>query len=551
MAVLHGPPPAPPSTVRPRASGFSSSFLILPKFSFLSSANSSIFGTNNGAFLKPVSSPTHRRWSRGVAIRAAKADYYSALNVGKNASLQEIKSSYRKLARKYHPDVNRTPGAEDKFKEISAAYEVLSDEEKRSLYDRFGEAGLQGEYGGSAGNPSGVDPFEVFSAFFGGSEDPFGAGGESGGINFSFGAMGRKGLDIRYELYLSFEESIFGGQREIEVSCSEVCDSCAGTGAKSSSSIKSCTACEGRGGVMKTQKTPFGVMSQVSTCFKCSGEGQIITENCTRCSGSGNIQSKRSMQVVIPPGVSDGATMQLQREGNFDNKRGIAGDLYIIIHIDQKQGIRREGINLYSKITIDYTDAILGTTVKVDTVDGHRELKIPSGIQPGDTIKLPHMGVPDINRPTSRGDHLFTVNVVIPKDISEEERVLVKKLSSLRASKKIHSTPSNGDSEASFSKQKTRDTKDHSRWKSIKDLFGKKNSREGFASLSVISWVPPFSTKQDPVEIVSICMAFIITFIFTLKESSYCKLFRYQNTGPGDCRILRDEHTRDLSSTNT
>ncbi|KAK4752626.1 hypothetical protein SAY87_021424 [Trapa incisa] len=367
----------------------------------------------------------------------------------------------------YHPDINKATGAEEKFKEISAAYEVLSDEEKRSLYDRFGEEGLQGEYGSSASSSARVDPFDVFGSFFGGSEDLFGGEGENGGFNFNLGSMGRNGLDIRYDLYLSFEESIFGGQREIEVSCSEVCGKCAGTGAKSTSSVKLCTACGGRGGVMKTQKTPFGMMSQVSTCFRCNGEGKIITEKCSQCHGSGDIQSKRSMKVIIPPGVSDGATMQLQREGSFDSKRAITGDLYIVIHLGKKHGIKREGINLLSNISVDYTDAILGTTIKVDTVEGTRELKIPSGTQPGDTVKLPNMGVPDINNPTSRGDHLFTINILIPKHLSEEERGLVKNLSALRASEKSHSTHNNRVSAGNFDEKK-----DHSRWKSIKDFFG-------------------------------------------------------------------------------
>lgn len=200
---------------------------------------------------------------RSSVIRAteSRSDYYATLNVSRNATLQEIKSSYRNLARKYHPDMNKSPGAEEKFKEISAAYEVLSDDEKRSLYDRFGEAGLQGEYGAA---PQGVDPFEAFDAFFGESNGLFGSGGGSGGSNFTFRNLRNQGLDIRYDLSLSFEESVFGGPRDIGLNRFETCDNCNGTGAKSSDSIKSCAHCGGRGGVMNTQRTPFGMVSKMA-----------------------------------------------------------------------------------------------------------------------------------------------------------------------------------------------------------------------------------------------------------------------------------------------
>ncbi|KAJ6677152.1 DNAJ-like protein 1 MITOCHONDRIAL-RELATED [Salix viminalis] len=257
------------------------------------------------------------------AAASARADYYSTLNVSRNATLQEIKSSYRKLARKYHPDMNKGAGAEDKFKEISAAYEVLSDDEKRSLYDRFGEAGLQGEFDGYGSGSQGVDPSEIYNTFFGGSDGFFGGRGGDGGLNFNFRNMGNEDLDIRYDLYLSLEESVFGGQREIEVSFFETCDSCSGTGAKSSSCIKSCADCGGRGGVMKTQRTPFGMMSQVSTCAKCSGEGKVITDHCRKCGGNGKIRSKRSMKVVFPAGVNDGATMRIQGEGSFNKQSSL------------------------------------------------------------------------------------------------------------------------------------------------------------------------------------------------------------------------------------
>nr|DAD32175.1 TPA_asm: hypothetical protein HUJ06_011026 [Nelumbo nucifera] len=290
--------------------------------SFHLSSGDSIFRRGEVRNWNPSFPFVRRKCSRRTVIRAAGgSDYYSTLNLSRDATLQEIKSAYRKLARKYHPDLNKSPGAEEKFKEISAAYEVLSDDEKRSLYDRFGEAGLQGDYNGSGFSSQGVDPFEVFDTFFGESNGIFGGRDDLGGINFNLRNKRDQDLDIRYDLYLSFEESIFGGERNIEVSCFVTCDDCNGTGAKSRNCIKSCTNCGGRGGVMKTQKTPFGIMSQVSTCSTCGGDGKIITDHCRRCGSGGRVQSKRSIKVIIPPGVNDGATMQVQGEGNFDKKR--------------------------------------------------------------------------------------------------------------------------------------------------------------------------------------------------------------------------------------
>ncbi|XP_031265144.1 uncharacterized protein LOC116123523 isoform X2 [Pistacia vera] len=470
-----------------------------------------------------ISSKNQKCHRRGT-IRAAGTDHYSTLNVGRNATLQDIKTSYRKLARKYHPDINRSPGAEEKFKEISSAYEVLSDNEKRSLYDRFGEAGINGQFDGSGGGSEGVDPFEIYNAFFGGSDGLFGGMGEAGGINFNLRSKGKWSLDIQYDLHLSFEESIFGGRREIEVSCFETCDNCGGTGAKSSSCIQSCNACGGRGGVTKTQRTPFGIMSQVSTCSRCGGDGKIITDRCRVCSGNGKVQSKRSMEVVIPPGVHDGATMQIQGEGSFDKMRRKAGDLFIVLHIDEKQGIQRDGLNLYSKIDVDYTEAILGTVKKVETVEGMKDLQVPSGIQPGDAVKLRHMGVPNFNKPSVRGDHIFIVNVLIPKDISDTERILVEELASLKSSRRGHSVSSNNT--AHGNSDQDRDHRKHTSsqgtkrfgnlWNSIKDFLGQRQSEERFASISVDSPQSLKVSKPDSLLMVSAFTVFSVTFIINL-----------------------------------
>ncbi|GAV69885.1 DnaJ domain-containing protein/DnaJ_CXXCXGXG domain-containing protein/DnaJ_C domain-containing protein [Cephalotus follicularis] len=475
------------------------------------------------------------KWRRrGGVIRAAKADYYTTLNVSRNASLQDIKTSYKKLARKYHPDINRSPVAEDKFKEISAAYEVLSDDEKRSLYDRFGEAGLRGEFDGS-GSASQVDPFEIFNTFFGGSHGLFEGMGESERVNFNFGNKGSHGLDIRYDLHLTLEESVFGGQREIEISCFETCDNCDGTGAKSSSCLKSCRDCGGRGEVMRTQRTPFGVMSQVSTCFNCSGNGKIIIENCSRCGGNGKVPSMRRMNVVIPPGVYSGAKMQIRGEGNFDKESGFTGDLFIVLHIDEKHGIQRDGLNLYSEININYTEAILGTSIKVETVEGMRDLQIPSGIQPGDTVKLPRMGVPDIHRPSVRGDHNFIVKVLIPKHISKTERALVEELASLKSSWESHSVFFNksGAISDNFCTDKVGASRKGiihvaSLWNSVKAFLWQRKSQGGFASVCVdtSASLSRFS-KPDNIQMATTFMVLVITCIYTLVgKAGTCTLKR-------------------------
>lgn len=411
--------------------------------------------------------------------------------------------------------MNNAPGAEEKFKEISAAYEILSDEDKRSLYDRFGEEGLEGQYDGPGGRPEEVDPFEVLGSFFGESNGFFSRRSGPGGMNFDMRNKGRQSLDIRYDLYLSFEESIFGVQRDIEFSCIEECDSCSGTGAKSSNCIKVCSHCGGLGGVVKTKETAFGEISQVSTCPKCSGDGKIITDRCQKCDGQGKLRSMRSINLDIPPGVSDGATLQIQGEGNIDLKRSRAGNLYVVLQVDEKRGIKRDGLNLYSNISVDYTEALLGTVVKVETVDGMRDLHIPAGIQPGEIVKMSKMGVPDINKPSVRGHHHFTVNVKIPKDMSYAERMLVKKLAEMRASGK-------GTQKGDSDKNKVNHSSSYggnrtsSLWDLIKDFMGGGQSRGRFASVSVDMPVVWKCNRPSSPVMISITIAIVFTFIYTL-----------------------------------
>ncbi|KAG0456157.1 hypothetical protein HPP92_023945 [Vanilla planifolia] len=461
------------------------------------------------------------RW----CVRAKARDFYESLNLNRNATLQEIKSSYRNLARKYHPDMNKGAGAEEKFKEISAAYEVLSDEEKRSLYDQYGEVGLQGEYVGENADAQEVDPFEVFNAFFGQSNSFFGDKMDPREINFNTRSKKGARLDIWYDLSLNFEESILGVEREIDVIRYETCDICNGSGAKSRESIKTCSDCGGRGGIVRTQKTPFGVVSQVSSCSRCGGHGKIVTEHCRMCRGEGNIQKKRIIKINIPAGVADGSTIQIHGEGNWSKTRGIAGDLYLSIQVNEKPGIRREGLNLYTDVIIDYTEAILGTMVKVETVDGIRDLCIPPGTQPGEILNFANMGVPNFKNPAVKGDHRFIVRVQIPKNISEKERTLIEQLVDLRNSKKKYSFPGRGNQQ----RQASRGGLSHSYWDSIKNLFGSKTG-SNFASIGTHAIVPTWSfhVRHESLHAFS-SRVLLATFILTVIGRYYERLILQQH----------------------
>nr|ACG44842.1 chaperone protein dnaJ [Zea mays] len=369
-----------------------------------------------------------RRRGGGLLVWAA-ADYYATLGVPRAASNKDIKAAYRKLARQYHPDVNKEPGATEKFKEISAAYEVLSDEKKRTLYDQYGEAGVKSAVGGSGGAYT-TNPFDLFETFFGGS-----MGGFSGMDQSTFRTSRQntvlQGEDIRYDVVLGFTEAIFGTEKYIILSHLETCDTCGGSGSKAGSKMRICSTCGGRGQVMRTEQTPFGLFSQVSICPTCAGEGEVISEYCRKCSGEGRTRVRKEIKVKIPPGVSKGSTLRVRGEGDAGSKGGPPGDLFVCLDIEEPSDIKRDGINLYSTVSISYLEAILGTIKKVRTVDGTNDLRIPPGTQPGDVIALAKQGVPSLNKPTIRGDHLFTVKVAIPKRISGRERELLEELASL------------------------------------------------------------------------------------------------------------------------
>lgn len=417
----------------------------------------------------------------GRTVVCASGDYYATLGVPKSASSKEIKAAYRKLARQYHPDVNKEPGATEKFKEISAAYEVLSDDKKRAMYDQYGEAGVKSAVGGGSSAYT-TNPFDLFETFFGPN-----MGGFPGMDQTGFRTRGRstvtKGEDLRYDIVLEFSESIFGAEKEFELSHLETCEVCTGTGAKMGSKMRICSTCGGRGQVMRTEQTPFGLFSQVSVCRNCGGEGEVISEYCRKCSGEGRIRSKKNIKVKVPPGVSAGSILRVVGEGDAGPRGGRPGDLYVYLDVEEIPGIQRDGIDLFSTVSISYLDAIMGTVVKVKTVEGITELHVPPGTQPGDVLVLAKKGAPKLNKPSIRGDHLFTVKVTIPNRISAKERELLEELASLRNSSSSRTrkrpktqaatTRSSEVSQVGTVAEKNEEPEDQNDpWKKLKDLAG-------------------------------------------------------------------------------
>ncbi|CAL4938307.1 unnamed protein product [Urochloa decumbens] len=460
-------------------------------------------------------------------------DYYATLNIRRDATLQEVKAAYRTLARKYHPDMNKSPGAEEKFKEISAAYEVLSDEDKRSLYDRFGEEGLSSDYVHGDIGTHGIDPYELFNAFFGGSDKIFGDNMAPGGFHYSTKVNDNRGLDISYDLLLSFEESILGGKWKINIFCHETCGTCHGTGAKSSNGITECTRCRGQGRLMKTQRTPFGIVSQISSCLNCGGSGKVITEHCTECHGSGKVQVERNIKVDIPGGIADGSSIRVRGGGSVDKQRGVTGDLYIFVRVHEKQGIHRDGLNLYSDVSVDYTDVILGTTLKVETIEGFKDLHIPSGTQPGENLKLSQLGVPDIKRHNVRGDHYFVIRVKIPKNISDRERSLIEELAALNKAQNISvpgEVPSQSRRKRSF-------------LRSIWNLFREDKGDQRFASISVQPIVPGWTPHRGPDPAIPLLLKgflMIAAFLLVISRTTKPKFIRNRDDRPTQAKVTAE-----------
>jgi molecular chaperone DnaJ len=351
------------------------------------------------------------------------ADYYDLLGVARDSDADTLKRAYRRLARQYHPDINKEPGAEDKFKEIGRAYEVLSDPQTRARYDQFGEAGL----GGGAGMPDMgdmggfADLFETFFSGFGG-----GMGGPAGGGARRRGP--RQGDDLRFDLTVSFSEAVFGQEKEIQIRHLETCNSCSGSGAKSGSGPTGCGTCGGAGQVRRATRTPFGSFTQVAPCPTCEGSGQVIADPCNACGGQGVQQVRKKLRINIPAGVDSGTRLRVANEGNAGQRGGPPGDLYVFLTVQSHPQLRRDGINIHSEVVVNYLQAILGDTIEVETVDGAEQLEIPAGTQPGAVLTLTGKGVPKLGNPVARGNHLIAIKVQLPTKLNREEKELLEQL---------------------------------------------------------------------------------------------------------------------------
>jgi molecular chaperone DnaJ len=351
-------------------------------------------------------------------------DYYDVLGVSRSADQEEIKRAYRRLARKYHPDVNKEEGAEEVFKEINRAYEVLSEPETRGRYDRFGEAGVGSAAGGGFQDLADMGFADIFESFFGG-----GFGGAPGTARRRGPS---RGDDLRLDLKLGFKEAIFSGEKEIKISHLETCTTCKGSGAKPGTRPVTCTTCGGNGQVRRTTRTPFGSFAQVSVCPTCNGTGEMVVDRCETCGGSGHRQESKKLKITIPAGVDNGTRLRVSGEGDAGMRGGTAGDLYVYLFVEEDVQFRRDGINILSDLRITYLQAILGAKIEVETVDGKVPYEIPPGTQPNTVLTLENHGVPKLGNPVSRGNHLVTVQVQIPTRLKQEERELIEKLAEMR-----------------------------------------------------------------------------------------------------------------------
>lgn len=361
----------------------------------------------------------------------SKRDYYEILGVAKGASVDEIKKAYRKVAMQYHPD--RNPGdksAEEKFKEAAEAYEILSDADKRSQYDRFGHAGVSGNgrgFGGH-GNMNMEDIFSQFGDIFG--EDIFGSffgGGAGTRTRGGQRARGTRGSTLRIKLKLNFEEIARGVTKSIKVKKYVPCNTCSGSGAKDKGSIQTCGSCGGSGQVRKVTNTFLGQMQTVTTCPTCSGEGSVVTAKCGACKGEGRVFSEETVTIDIPAGVQEGMQLNVGGRGNAGERGGAAGDLIVLIEEEQHPELVREGLNVAFELHISFPDAVFGTQVEVPTIDGRAKIKIPPGTQSGKVFRLKGKGFPAVNS-YEKGDQLIHVNVWTPQNVTAEEKALLEKM---------------------------------------------------------------------------------------------------------------------------
>jgi len=344
----------------------------------------------------------------------AKRDYYEVLGIDRNASDEEIKKAFRKLAFKYHPDHNHGDGAEDKFKEVNEAYQVLSDPDKRAAYDRFGHGGTEGIFG------QGFEGFnfggfgDIFEAFFGETASATRQGPQ-------------RGADLQYRITITFEEAAFGCEKELKISRIEHCSTCQGTRCKPGSQPSRCPNCNGSGQVRRVHQSLFGRFTSNTTCPQCQGEGSIIDEPCSKCRGTGREKCQRNIMVTIPAGVDNGNRIRIIGEGNAGIRGGSSGNLYVTLSVLPHKLFTREGDDILYELPINFAQAALGAEVKVPTLDGEAKLKIPTGCQTGRLLKLKNKGIPHLHR-RGRGDQLITLSVVTPEKLTKKQRLLFEEL---------------------------------------------------------------------------------------------------------------------------
>ena len=358
---------------------------------------------------------------------ADKRDFYEVLGVGRGATDDEIKKAYRKLAKKYHPDLNPDDNsAEQKFKEVSEAYEILSDKEKRSRYDQFGHAGVDPNFGagggGGFGGFGGFDMGDIFGDIFGGF------GGFGGGRSARRGPQ--RGSNVSTEVTITFEEAAFGCEKEINLSRIETCPDCSGSGAKPGTEVTTCSVCGGRGQVTTTQRTILGNMQTVTTCSACGGKGKVAKEPCSKCAGKGRVKKGRKIKVKIPAGIDDGQTISLGGQGNAGEQGAPSGDLYVSVFVRPSQMFERNGFDVSYKMDISFAEAALGATVEVPTLDGKVKYEIPEGTQPGTVFRFKGKGIPYLKR-NGRGDQYVMVNVVVPKKLTNKQKELLKEFAGM------------------------------------------------------------------------------------------------------------------------
>ena len=346
-------------------------------------------------------------------------DYYALLGVARNASEEDIRRAFRRKAMEYHPDRNKNPDAEEKFKEINEAYQVLSDSKKRAQYDRFGKAGVSG---GAQGAGSPFDGFEGFGGF-GDIFDSF-----FGGTSTRAGRQPRRGGDLQQQVTLTFEESVFGASREIEINRLEMCHHCSGACNEPGSSVDTCTDCRGSGQVRRSQRSVFGQFTQVAPCHTCRGRGSIINSPCTVCRGAGRERRKRKIEVKIPSGIDHGMQVRINGEGDVGSDGGGSGNLYVAVGVQEHNLFQRDGTDIVYTLPLNVAEAALGVEKSVPTVDGfEEELKLPQGTQPGAEFRIRNKGVPHLHS-NRRGDMRVYADVRIPTSLSGQQRELMEEL---------------------------------------------------------------------------------------------------------------------------